>query len=220
MSKQMYLNLALLKGVFFHYSAHEEEGYEAHETTTGKTHFRKYFDKGIIGQLDYVKLDNEARFGREIRLGVFSKEDDVKYHLNVKLEPFGDNIQDYSESLIKVMGSLELGNVYRFYPYVLAASEEFKYDKKGLSVKAVLEVETEGTPPKYEKIPFSVEKDDVPRWIKTKKKGKVVWDRSDTDEFLYNECVKQCERLAPVPMTDGGGAEEEAAETEESTMPY
>jgi hypothetical protein len=129
--KKNYLQLDKTQGIFFLYSKEEKEGYKKNESSTGKISYRKYFDKGVTGELDSVTI-YESDFGKQISFSIQDGEN--HYYAPISIFNQKGNIDSYAESAIKFLPQLEKKQNITLFPYKFTP-EGTENTKVGVSFK-------------------------------------------------------------------------------------
>ena len=128
-------------GTIYQYSSTEKQGFVPYTNKNDKTSYRKYFNKGVEGQLTgaYIKQNPNKNNAEEAYLVLNSGE--VTNHLVFPLlNQKGDSLDDYAEALAVMLPKLEVGRVYNINNWFMKKGdningEEVKYNKKGITVK-------------------------------------------------------------------------------------
>ena len=129
--KKNYLQLDKTQGTFFLYSKEEKEGYKKNESTSGKVSYRKYFDKGVTGELDSVTI-YESDFGKQISFSI--QDGNEHYYAPISIFNQKGNIDSYAESAIKFLPQLEKKQNITLFPYKFTP-EGTENTKVGVSFK-------------------------------------------------------------------------------------
>ena len=120
-----YLQVDFKTGTAFQYSGSHKEGFEEHTNSKGDVSYRKYFKKGVFGTLQNASV-RDSKIGPQLQIAL--KVGDEYTYLQTSLHDQKGNIADFAESLIRFLPNLEKGKDYRFFPYVLTAENQRKYD--------------------------------------------------------------------------------------------
>lgn len=209
----VYLQLEGATGRIFEYSKEEKEGFDKHESTKGNVSYRKYYTKGLFGELLNVGI-REFSIGPQITLAL-KKGDDIQV-LQMPLYSQDGNIDNrYAESLIRFLPNMKKGESYRLYPYAMDIKDS-KYKRYGVSVHLSPDPENETKGEKvvpylnYSKNPK--EDTDIPNleWAMKAGKNRPTGASQDIkDEFLFQHLQNAVE----------GHLKYEGNETEESPLP-
>src|SRR5690606_5739089 len=128
-------------GSIFQYSRDEKEGYVKFTNSKNKVSYRKYFNKGVEGNLLWVnRKKNEYLNNREELQLVLGSEDETYYVTFVVMNQSGDSIDDFTESLLRFLPKMDKGSVYNIGAWKMnkgdvIKGEEVKYDNSGVTVK-------------------------------------------------------------------------------------
>lgn len=139
-----YLSVDFKSSQLFEYSKEAKEGFEAQE---GRSGFRKYFNEGITGELLNVGV-RDSKIGQQINMALKDIEGEINVIQVGLYDQKGNVDNNFAESLISYLPSLEKGRMYRFFPYNLTAEtleesdkkagkelQKKYYDKRGISLK-------------------------------------------------------------------------------------
>jgi len=139
-----YLNLDWNKSQMYEWSQTQQEGSEPAQNGNG---FRKYYDKGVVGELQNVGV-LEGKFGHQISISVKDGNGDFLNLLFSLYDQKGNVDNQYAESVIRFLPNLQKGQTYRFYPYRIDAETQKNqdqeagkevrnkyYDNTGISIK-------------------------------------------------------------------------------------
>lgn len=196
-------------GTIFQYSKEPKEGFVEFKNSKDKISYRKYFNKGVDGQLtDIFKKNNEHINNRE-EVSLVLENGDVKNILTFTvLGQQGDSLDEYTEALALLLPKLTRGNTYNVNNYFMKkgdviGEQEVKYNKKGVTIKS------EGTKIKtsltFEHVKNRGTKEethvkgDVPMLIWSNVAGKnrpTAASKENKLIFLYNLLDSQINRLA------------------------
>lgn len=187
-----YTSLDYAKGTLFEYSGTPKEGFEKHTSKTGKESYRKYYTYGLEGTLANVSL-RDSNFGKEISIAL-----EEGTYINFGLYDQKNNIDQYAEAIIKVLGQLNKGDKVQVSPFKFLPEGQ-KYEKTGVTVKVNGE-KVQGLTNSYYK-EGSLVKGDIPavEWKqdkldKTKKKPDLASVAAKND-YLIDVVMEQTERL-------------------------
>ena len=120
-----YLQVDFKTGTAFQYSGSHKEGFEEHTNSKGDVSYRKYFKKGVFGTLLNASV-RDSKIGPQLQIAL--KVGDEYTYLQTSLHDQKGNIADFAESLIRFLPNLKKDTDYRFFPYVLTADNQRKYD--------------------------------------------------------------------------------------------
>lgn len=187
-----YTQLDYGKGQLFEYSATEKEGYEKYTSKTGKESYRKYYPYGVEGTLNSVSV-RDSNFGKELSIAL-----EEGTYINFGLYDQKNNIDQYAESMIKMLGSLVKGQKTLIQPYSFLP-EGSTYKKTGITVK-VNDEKVQGISNAYYKegklvegdVPAVIWKDD--KLTPGKKKPDLASVAAKND-YLIDVLMEQAERL-------------------------
>lgn len=187
-------------GTMFQYSKDSKEGFVKHTNSAGTESYRKYYNKGVTGALSHVDKRVNEKLNNTEEIRVHLKDGEEIYVLTFRTMGQNDQIDEYTEQLIRYLPKMEKGTVYTINNWYLKKGdiingEEVKYDNKGLTVKIAdtkikpaLSYQTENNP-----------KGDIPRLefkeIAGKKKVSAV-SKEVKFEYLYTELIENVNRLA------------------------
>jgi hypothetical protein len=139
MSKQ-YLQVNY-DGTIFQYSGNPKEGFVEHVNTKGKKTYRKYFNKGVDGKLNYVELKNNSYKNNAEELCVHLRGENDTYCLTFPvLNQDGTSIDEYTEAFLIMLPQLVKGEEYNINNWFMKKgdtinNEEVKYNRRGVTVK-------------------------------------------------------------------------------------
>lgn len=136
-------------GEVFEYSKTPQPEFEEHTNSKGTTSFRKYYNKGVQGTLESVSIQN-SDFGTRVMVTLKSEED--LQIMQFSLNDQRNNIDSFTESLIRVLPNMVKGQDYWVYPYVISPEDqkaqdeaagntirEKYYESSGVSVKHLVD---------------------------------------------------------------------------------
>lgn len=204
--KMKFLQLDQTKGSFFEYSGIEKEGFSKFESSKGKVSYRKYYEKGINGELESVSL-YDGKFGKQIQLCIRDAEDLNMFQ--VDLYDQKDHVSTFAEELIKFLPNLNKGmnldfNAYNFTP------EGEQYAKRGFSLKSNGEkVSRALSNAYYKKEDGTLVEGDIPavKWVeKLGKRKPSPASLEEKDDFLLEVVSKETDKLKFVPTSQDDGA--------------
>ena len=186
-------------GTLFQYSKEQKEGFVEHTNSAGTKTYRKYYNKGVTGNLSHVDKRINEKLNNTEEVRVHLKDGEETYVVTFRVMGQGDQIDEYAEQLTRYLPNMEKGTVYTINNWYMKKGEtingeEVKYDNKGLTVKIAdtkiepaLTYQTEKNPkgdiPKLEFKDFAGKK----KVSATSKEAKL--------EFLYGKLVENVERL-------------------------
>lgn len=179
-------NIKVKSGTFYVSSKEPLDGYKEVKYTDKKTkqeitvYHREFND--LQGVLKRVSID-DSKFGKQLR--IFVESDDYKNVLEVPLRsPFGD-ITEYVRSVVQVLGNMEYDKEYRIF-----VNRKFK-DSKDRPYKNFVFLEEDDKP-----ITWAIHPNDFPSAVRQENKlGEVDYDRTERNDFIIEELLKQLERL-------------------------
>jgi hypothetical protein len=142
-----YLQLDYKTGLFYAYSKDSQEGYEKYTSKTGNVSYRKYFKKGIYGNLKTMYFADTDR-GMQLRVIMTQGSESEDGFYAMLFFPVYDqsrNLDRFVESLVTFLPNMEPGEAYRIYPYVLDVKLDSgkTVQNRGVSVKKA-ELDGEG----------------------------------------------------------------------------
>ena len=187
-------------GTMFQYSKEAKEGFIEHTNSAGTKSYRKYYNKGVTGTLSHVDKRVNEKLNNTEEIRVHLKEGEEIYVLTFRVMGQGDQIDEFTEQLIRYLPKLEKGTVYTINNWFMkkgdmVGGETVNYDNKGLTVKIA---DTKIEPA----LSYQTEKNpdgNIPRLefkeIAGKKKVSAV-SKEAKFEFLYSKLVEQTDRLA------------------------
>lgn len=190
-------------GTVFEYSGTEKEGFEKFENTKGKISYRKYYTGGITGTLKWTEVIKNPHLNNREEIRVVLEEDNIRYYLTFPVIGTNKSVDDMATSLITFLPGLELGSVYKVFPWCIKKgdiinNEEAKRTLSGVSfrqgeTKLVAKLTKEK---RYADGTFV--EGDVPALVYAMKMGKnqpTAASIEARDEFLYNTLIKEIDRL-------------------------
>src|SRR5690606_24467845 len=188
-------------GSIFQYSKDEKEGYVKFTNSKNKVSYRKYFNKGVEGNLLWVnRKKNEYLNNREELQLVLGSEDETYYVTFVVMNQSGDSIDDFTESLLRFLPKMDKGSVYNIGAWKMSKGdvikgEEVKYNNSGVTVKFGGEKLEPALSYRTEKNP----KGDIPvlEWKEIAGSVKpTAASKEDKLVYLYGILETECNRLA------------------------
>lgn len=189
----VYLQINYSDGKLFEYSKDQKEGFEKHESSTGKISFRRYLMKGLYGTFKGVER-RDSNFGDQLSVTMVD-ENGVTNYLSIPLFDGQKGISTYAEGLIANLKGMKQGETYRIYSYAIE-NEGKKYVSRGISVKHA-DLSTLTVSDSVEKYTNSyTDKEgnevvgDIPKVIWKEKLGTNVPDKDNKNEFLYNALMQ------------------------------
>lgn len=185
-----YLSLDYKSGTLFEYSKDQKEGFEKHTSSTGKESYRKYYKYGVEGTLNNIQI-RDSNFGKELSIQM-----DEGFIVNFGINNQKGHVDQFTESVIKVLPSLTKGDALKIAPYNFLPEGE-KYSKAGVSISVNGE-KVKGLTNAYYKDGKLV-KGDVPavQYKESPLGGKKpsAADQEKKDEYLLEVLAKETERL-------------------------
>jgi hypothetical protein len=128
----VYLTVDWKTGQLVETSKVAKEGFEQYTTSKDNVKWRKFYEKGVIGELSGVEMKNSL-FGTQL---VLSLKGDDWYNLQVSALDQRDQITDYALEIGRFLPNLKKGEVYRVLPTMTKKDgKENMYDKRGVSFK-------------------------------------------------------------------------------------
>lgn len=141
-----YLGVDYANGSLYEYSKTQKEGFQKHESQTGKVTYRRYELRGVTGSLQSVEI-RDSKIGEQINISL--KVEDEFVVIKLPLYDQSGNVQkDYAEPFIRVVGNMQKGVTYKIQPYLFTGDaqkeldqkdgkdiKEKYYDRTGVSVK-------------------------------------------------------------------------------------
>lgn len=143
MKERFFLNLEASTGRFFEYSKVAKDGFTKVENVNPKTKatsvsYRRYFERGVFGNLvSLSKREREMGTAKVMEMSIVldNPEENAIYYCNFPLFTQKGSINDYSMSVIRVIGSLEKDKAYCFRPFAIDNEYNGKVRKNyGVSV--------------------------------------------------------------------------------------
>lgn len=122
-----YLDVDFNSATLYEYSKESKEGFKEHTSSKGNKSFRKLYNKGVTGELLNVSLRTRD-IGDLLQIALRNSDDEVvvlKFNL---FDNQGNIEQDFAENIIRFLGNMEKGTVYKIQPYLLKADVQKKYD--------------------------------------------------------------------------------------------
>lgn len=126
-----YLEIDYAKSRLYEYAYTPQEGFEEHKSSNNKITYRKYYNKGVTGEMLNIGIrTNEGNNNRQ-NLTVALKNDDGIFVLNFPLYDSNGYIDStFAEPIITKLGNMDKKMVYTIFPYTLSAEDQKKYDEK------------------------------------------------------------------------------------------
>lgn len=189
-------------GTLYEYSKEPKEGFVEHTNSKGKVTYRRYYNQGVEGVLKGVeKRANQYLNNREeIIFTLENSGDDYKISFPV-LSNDGTQLDDFSESIVRVLPNLTKGELYNINNWRMNKGDtlndgsvvEFSksgvtFKKGGEKVKPALSYQTEDNP-----------NGDIPRveWKELAGKNRPTASSKEKKlEFLYSTLLEQVDRLS------------------------
>jgi hypothetical protein len=170
--------------------------YEKHESSTGKIGYRKYFNKGVEGKLNYFtfKKNQFKNDAEELHVSL----GDYMVVFNV-MDTSGDGIDPFLESFLRSVPKLEKGMVYNINNWKMNKGDVVKgavvtNTMRGVTVRCgetklepALSYQSDNNP-----------NGDIPRLEWKEKAGKnrpTAVSKEAKLDYLYDTLLKQVERL-------------------------
>jgi len=188
-------------GSLFEYSKEAKEDFVESTNSKGTVSYRKYYNKGVDGQLLNVNRKKNANLNNREELEIVLQNGEDKFVVTFPvLNNGGDEIDDFMESIVRVMPNLQKGETYnvnnwRMNKGDIVNGEEVKYNNSGVTfksgdtkVEAALSYQTDNNP-----------KGDIPKVDWKEKAGKnrpTAVSKEAKLDFLYGVFEKESERLA------------------------
>lgn len=129
-------------GTIFQYSKEPKEGFEEFKNTKGKISYRKYFKYGVDGIFSGLKKENNQFLNgaEELKLTLKEGEDTYNILAFTVLNQDGNQLDDFTESIVTKLANMELGVEYNINNWYMKKGdtvngEIVKYSNKGVTVK-------------------------------------------------------------------------------------
>ena len=128
-------------GTIFQYSKDQKEGFVEHKNTVGKISYRKYFNKGVDGELTGIfKRTNEYKNNAEEVSLVLQNGETENILTFPILNQGGDALDEFAEALAFILPKMEKGRTYNVNNWFMkkgdtVGGEVVKYNNKGVTVK-------------------------------------------------------------------------------------
>jgi hypothetical protein len=136
-NKAIYLQINYSDGKLFEYSKEAKVGFDPHLNKDGEpSGYRYYHEDGLAGIFLGARM-KDGHFGKELELSFGVGEQ--LYHIQTGLlNQSNDQLTDYAESIVVRLPNMNLGEVYRVFPYSMPQEEGSQYMKKGVSFKSFI----------------------------------------------------------------------------------
>lgn len=199
-------------GKMFTWNKEQLEGYEKYESSTGKIGYRKYFNKGVEGKLNYFSFKKNQFKNDAEELHVSLGDYVVVFNV---MDTSGDGIDPFLESFLRTVPKLEKGMVYTINNWKMNKGDTIKgtivtNTMRGVTVRCgetkiepTLTYQSDSNP-----------NGDIPRLEWKEKAGKnrpTAVSKEAKLDYLYDVLLKQVDRLkyednwqttsAPAPTT-------------------
>lgn len=128
-------------GTIFQYSKDQKEGYVEFKNSKGKVSYRKYFNKGVEGELTGIfKKNNEHINNRQEVSLVLQNGEDENILTFVVLNQDGNQVDEYTEALAFILPRMNKGTRYNVNNWFMKKGDSIngevvKYNNKGVTVK-------------------------------------------------------------------------------------
>lgn len=133
-NKPIYLQINFRDARIFEYSSEAKIGFDPHKNQEGvHKGYRRYYPDGLTGEFQGIKIQ-DSDWGK--RLSVFVSDGDQLYVLQTGLLTAAtDEVQEFAEHFITRLPNMEMGKIYRIYPYAVDQEDNPKYKNRGISIK-------------------------------------------------------------------------------------
>lgn len=128
-------------GSIFQYSKDKKEGFVEHTNTKGTVSYRRYFNKGVDGILENIKIqENKYKHDAE-ELIIELVNGEVQYNLIFPvLNQDMASIDDFTEAFITLLPQLKNGETYNINNWYMKKGDVIngdtvKYNRRGVTVK-------------------------------------------------------------------------------------
>lgn len=188
-------------GSLFEYSKDAKEGFVESTNSKGTVSYRKYYNKGVDGELLNVNRKNNSHLNNREELEIVLQNGEDKFAITFPvLNNGGDEIDDFMEAIIRVMPNLQKGETYninnwRMNKGDIVNGDLVKYNNSGVTFKSggskvepALSYQTDNNT-----------QGDIPKVEWKEKAGKnrpTAVSKEAKLDFLYSVFEKESERLA------------------------
>jgi hypothetical protein len=199
MAEKRYLQ-SYYTGDLFEYSKDNKDGFQEHTNSKGKVSYRKYYNKGVEGDLLWINRKNNEHLNNREEIEFVLGDGDITYYVNFPvLNNNGDQLDDFAEQIARVLPNLQKGKRYNINNWHMKKGdvingETVKYNNSGVTFKEngekiepALSYQTDNNP-----------KGDIPQvvWKETAGKNRpTAVSKEKRLEYLYEVLVKETERL-------------------------
>lgn len=189
-------------GSLFEYSQTEKPEFKEHTNSKGTVSYRKYYNKGIGGNLLWINRKNNQYLNNREEIEVVLADGDITYYVTFPvLNNNGDEVDDFVEAFIRLLPNMEKGKRYNVNNWHMKKGdvingEPVKYNNSGVTVK---NENGEKVEPALAYITEANPKGDIPRIEWKEKAGKnrpTAVSKEAKLDFLYDKLVEETARLA------------------------
>lgn len=212
-------------GSLFEYSKDEKDGFVKHENSKGKISFRRYYNKGVEGELVGVTKKTNKFLNNREELEITLRDGEDYFNITFPiLNNDGSQVDDFVEQIIRVLPKLKKGVRYNINNWRMNKGDEIngeivQYGRSGVTFKIDgvklepgLTYQTDNNP-----------NGDIPRieWKEmagknrptaASKEGKLV--------FLYDKLTSEVDRLGNSSQNVTQNTAPKAQEEEDDDLPF
>ena len=194
-------------GSLFEYSKTQKEGFVEHTNTKDKVSYRKYYNKGVGGELLWINRKNNQFLNNREELEFVLASGEDKYYVTFPvLSSNGDEVDDFVEQIVRVLPALNKGEVININNWRMNKGDTIdgdvvKYTNSGVTFKNGEGVKID---PTLSYQTTSNPKGDIPQlqWKEIAGKNRpTAASKEGKLEFLYGILVEETDRLA---YSEGG----------------
>lgn len=187
-------------GSLFEYSKDQKEGFLDHKNSKDVVSYRKYYNKGVEGVLLNVNRKKNQNLNNREELEIVLQDGEDKYQITFPvLNNNGDEVDDFMESIIRVMPALEKGQKYNVNNWKMnrgdvVNGEVVNYGSSGVTFKTDGEKVQPVLTYKTDKNPDG----DIPKVEWKEKAGKnrpTAVSKEKKLDYLYEVFERETERL-------------------------
>lgn len=201
MAEKKYIQ-SYFDGSLFEYSKDNKEGFVEHTNSKGTVSYRKYYNRGVDGNLLWVNRKNNQHLNNREEIEIVLGDGDITYYVTFPvLNNNGDEVDDFVEALVRVLPNMEKGKRYNINNWHMKKGdvingEPVKYNNSGVTVK---DENGEKVEPALTYVTENNKDGDIPRIEWKEKAGKnrpTAVSKESKLEFLYDKLVEETARLA------------------------
>ena len=174
--------------------------------------YHKTYKETDDGYFSYIGIrEAEFKTGKVKYLRFSIKSDEGQDVISIPLYTQRGSLSDYAKSLAILLPNVDFSHKVSVKPNTQKNDRD--YTIKNFFIK---DLDTDS----YVKHAHKYGKDgDIPNCVKKESAGKVVWDCSEQDDYLYNILLKEIERFKQFKSNGGFATNETKTEDKQGTEP-